>query len=113
MIRCSLSIFLEPKLDAKALKRILVEPKNAITKQYQKLFEMDNKKLTFEEEALDYFVQTALDYSLGARGLRSIMENVMNDLMFSIPTDKKTKEVVITKKYAQEVLDTNLLKIKK
>lgn len=101
------------KLDAKALKRILVEPKNAITKQYQKLFEMDNKKLTFEEEALDYFVQTALDYSLGARGLRSIMENVMNDLMFSIPTDKKTKEVVITKKYAQEVLDTNLLKIKK
>lgn len=101
------------KLDARALKRILVEPKNAITKQYQKLFEMDNKTLTFEQEALDYFVQTALDYSLGARGLRSIMENVMNDLMFSIPDDKKNKEVVITKEYAQKVLDTNLLKMKK
>lgn len=101
------------KLDARALKRILVEPKNAITKQYQKLFEMDNKTLSFEQEALDYFVQTALDYSLGARGLRSIMENVMNDLMFSIPDDKKHKEVVITKEYAQKVLDTNLLKMKK
>ncbi|MDO5760131.1 MAG: ATP-dependent Clp protease ATP-binding subunit ClpX [Bacteroidota bacterium] len=100
------------KLDEQALKRILTEPKNAITKQYQKLFEMDNKKLIFENEALDYFVQTALKYALGARGLRSIMENVMNDLMFSIPDDKQEKEVVITKEYAEKVLDTKLLKLK-
>lgn len=98
------------KLDAKALKRILTEPKNAITKQYQKLFEMDNKKLVFTDEVLDYFVQIALRYSLGARGLRSIMENVMNDLMFSIPEDKKHSEIVIDKEYAEKVLDTNLLK---
>lgn len=93
------------KLDAKALKRILVEPKNAITKQYQKLFEMDEKTLRFEEDALDYFVQTALDYSLGARGLRGIMENVMNDLMFSIPDEKAQQEVVITKQYAEKILE--------
>lgn len=98
------------KLDAKALKRILTEPKNAITKQYQKLFEMDNKHLTFTDEVLDYFVQISLKYSLGARGLRSIMENVMNDLMFSIPEDKEHSEIVITKEYAEKVLDTSLLK---
>lgn len=100
------------KLDAKALKRILVEPKNAITKQYQKLFAMDNKTLIFEEDALDFFVETALDYSLGARGLRSIMENVMNDFMFSIPDNKEQQKVVITKEYAQQALNLNLLKMK-
>lgn len=94
------------KLDAQALKRILTEPKNAITKQYQKLFEMDGKKLIFEDNALNYFVHTALSYSLGARGLRSIMENVMNDLMFTIPDSKKGNEVKITKEYAEQILET-------
>lgn len=92
------------KLDAKAMKRILTEPKNAIIKQYQKLFEMDNKDLRFDDDALDYFVQTALDYSLGARGLRGIMENVMNDLMFSLPTQKAKKTITITKQYAEQML---------
>lgn len=100
-------------LDAKALKRILVEPKNAITKQYQKLFEMDGKKLSFQEDALDYFVQIALDYSLGARGLRGIMENIMNDLMYTIPDSKSKKEVIITKQYAKEILDSQMMELKK
>ncbi len=100
-------------LDAKALKRILIEPKNAITKQYQKLFEMDGKKLSFQEDALDYFVQIALDYSLGARGLRGIMENVMNDLMYTIPDSKSKKEIVITKQYAKEILDGQMMELKK
>ena len=97
------------KLDAKALKRILVEPKNAITKQYQKLFEMDGKQLHFDDNALDYFVQTALDYSLGARGLRSIMENVMNDLMFVAPDEKDKQEITITKEYAEKILENEIL----
>ena len=97
------------KLDAKALKRILVEPKNAITKQYQKLFEMDGKQLYFDDNALDYFVQTALDYSLGARGLRSIMENVMNDLMFMAPDEKDKQEITITKEYAEKILENEIL----
>lgn len=97
-------------LDAKALKRILVEPKNAITKQYIKLFEMDNKVLKFDDDALDFFVDTAIKYSLGARGLRGIMEKVMNDIMFEAPEEKTNKEITITKQYAQSILSQNDLK---
>ena len=84
-----------------ALKRILTEPKNAIVKQYKKLFEMDNVKLKFNDEALDFFVEKSIEYELGARGLRGMIESVMTDLMYDTPeTDKK--EVTITKKFAIE-----------
>lgn len=84
-----------------ALKRILTEPKNAIVKQYKKLFEMDNVKLKFNDDALDFFVEKSIEYELGARGLRGMIESVMTDLMYDTPeTDKK--EVTITKKFAIE-----------
>ena len=92
-------------LDAKALKRILTEPKNAITQQYIKLFAMDGKQLTFDDGALDYFVEVAVKYSLGARGLRGIMEEVMTDLMYSVPDDKQQNEIVITRDYAEKKID--------
>ena len=78
--------YLNP-LDREALRKILVEPKNSIVKQYQKLFEMDGIKLKFDEEALDYIVDKAVEYKLGARGLRSIVEAVMMDAMFEIPSE--------------------------
>ncbi|MBP1644761.1 MAG: ATP-dependent Clp protease ATP-binding subunit ClpX [Bacteroidetes bacterium] len=91
---------LEP-LSKDALKRILTEPKNAIVKQYKKLFEMDNVKLKFNDDALDFFVEKSIEYELGARGLRGMIESVMTDLMYDTPeTDKK--DVVITKKFAIE-----------
>jgi ATP-dependent Clp protease ATP-binding subunit ClpX len=91
---------LEP-LDREALKRILTEPKNALVKQYIRLFEMDNVKLSFKEDALDYIVDTAVKFKLGARGLRSICEAVMIDAMFEIP-NKKQKTFTVTKKYVEE-----------
>ncbi|NCC18503.1 MAG: ATP-dependent Clp protease ATP-binding subunit ClpX [Bacteroidia bacterium] len=84
-----------------ALKRILTEPKNAIVKQYKKLFEMDNVKLKFNDEALDFFVEKSIEYELGARGLRGMIESVMTDLMYDTPETNK-KEVTITKKFAIE-----------
>ncbi len=81
-------------LDRTALRRILTEPKNAISKQYEKLFEMDGVKLTFSSEALEYIVDKAVEFKLGARGLRSITESIMMDAMFTAPTDgKKTLKV--------------------
>ena len=79
--------YLKP-LDREALRRILVEPKNSIVKQYEKLFRMDGIKLSFPEETLDYLVDQAVEYKLGARGLRSIVENVMMDAMFEKPSTK-------------------------
>ncbi len=95
--------YLNP-LDRQALRRILVEPKNSIVRQYIKLFEMDGIKLSFTEEALDYIVDKAVEYKLGARGLRSIVESVMMDAMFEIPS-KRLKTFEVTLKYAQEKLD--------
>ena len=95
--------YLNP-LDKKALRRILSEPKNSIVKQYQKLFEMDGIKLTFEEEALEYIVDKAVEYKLGARGLRSIVEAMMMEAMFEIPS-KRQKSFTVTLKYAKEQLD--------
>lgn len=92
-------------LDRNALRMILTEPKNALTKQYQALFKMDGVKLTFEREALDVIVDTAVEYKLGARGLRSIMESIMNDLMFDLPTYKDGATVRITKKLALEKIN--------
>ena len=81
-----------------ALRRILSEPKNALTKQYQELFKMDGVALEFDKGALDAIVDTAVAYKLGARGLRSIMENVMTDFMFDLPAMKQGSKLRITKK---------------
>ena len=95
--------YLKP-LDREALRRILVEPKNSIVKQYVKLFEMDGIKLTFTDEALDFIVDKAVEYKLGARGLRSIVESVMMDAMFEIPS-RRLKKFEVTLDYAKEQLD--------
>lgn len=86
-------------LSKDALKKILTEPKNAIVKQYKKLFEIDNVKLKFTDEALDFFVDKAIEYHLGARGLRGMIETVMIDAMYETPETDKT-ELNITKKFA-------------
>ena len=95
--------YLNP-LDRKALRSILVEPKNSIVKQYIKLFEMDGIKLTFEEAALDLIVDKAVEYKLGARGLRSIVESVMMDVMFELPS-KKIKNFEVTLDYTQKQIE--------
>ena len=99
---------LEP-LDRTALRRILEEPKNSIVKQYVKLFEMDGIKLTFSNEALDYIVDKAVEYKLGARGLRSIVETVMTDAMFELPS-KHVGEFDVTDGYVRSQLDRSRLK---
>ena len=85
------------ELDEAALIRILREPKNALTKQYKKLFEYEDVDLTFTDDAIARVAQTALEKKMGARGLRIILEELMTDLMYEIPSDKDVKEVVITK----------------
>ena len=84
-------------LDKSALVRILREPKNALIKQYQKLFELDDVKLSFEPDAIDVIAEKALERKTGARGLRSIMENIMMDVMYEIPSDDTIESCVITK----------------
>ena len=76
-------------LGKEALRRILVEPQNAIVKQYEKLMAMDGIKMTFDDDALDFIVEKAMEYKLGARGLRSIVEGIMRDAMFSLPESKR------------------------
>ena len=98
-------------LDRTALRQILTEPKNSIVKQYIKLLEMDGIKLVFEEEVFDFIVDKALEYKLGARGLRSIVESIMLDVMFEIPSSKE-KEFTVTLEYAKKQLaKTNLDKL--
>ena len=87
-----------------ALRNILTEPKNSIVKQYVKLMEMDGVKLTFEDDVLEYIVDTAMEYKLGARGLRSIVETIMMDKMFEIPSSG-VEECVITKEYARAQIE--------
>ena len=99
--------YLNP-LDRDALTKILTEPKNSIVKQYEKLFEMDGIKLTFTPEALNLIVDKAVEYKLGARGLRSIVENIMMEAMFEVPS-KRVKSFDVTKEYAQEQLDKSHL----
>lgn len=91
-------------LDRDALKRVLTEPKNAITLQYEKLFAMDGVKLEFDEEALDFIVDKAIEYKLGARGLRSIVETIMIDAMYEIPASESTT-FTVTKEYATKKLN--------
>ena len=94
---------LEP-LDRDALRRILTEPKNAIVKQYKKLFKMDGVELTFDDDTLDFVVDKAIEYKLGARGLRSIVETIMTDAMFDVPSDS-VKKYRVTKEYAAQQLE--------
>lgn len=93
-------------LDRGALRNILTEPKNSIIKQYIRLMEMDGVELSFDSDALDYIVDMAVEYKLGARGLRSIVESIMQDKMFEIPSSGE-KTCIITKAYAQEQMAKN------
>ena len=100
--------YLNP-LDRAALRRILIEPKNSIIKQYKKLFEMDGIQLNFADDALDFIVDKAVEYKLGARGLRSIVESIVMDAMFEVPS-KKVDEFTVTKEYAEKQLEKSHLK---
>lgn len=102
---------LEP-LDREALRRILTEPKNAITKQYEKLFAMDGVKLKFEPEALDMIVDKAIEYKLGARGLRAIVETVMIDSMFELPSSSK-KSFTVKPEYVLQKLQQSHFELNK
>lgn len=93
-------VHLDP-LDRDALLKVLTEPKNAIIRQYEKLFAMDGVKLTFAPDTLEFIVDKAIEYKLGARGLRTIVETIMIDPMFETPS-KKIEELVITRQYAEE-----------
>tara|TARA_B100000575_G_scaffold232560_1_gene193845 strand:+ start:1688 stop:2935 length:1248 start_codon:yes stop_codon:yes gene_type:complete len=102
--------FLNP-LDKKALRQILTEPKNSLTKQYIKLFKMDGVSLSFSENCLDFIVDKAIEFKLGARGLRSICEAIIVDLMFDVPSNlKKPKSVTINLSYAEDKLNKSKLK---
>lgn len=103
--------YLNP-LDRSTLRNILTEPKNSIIKQYIRLFELDNIQLTFDEDTFEYIVDKAVEYKLGARGLRSICEAIMSDAMFELPSTNK-EEFKVTLEFAKEKLDkTNLKKLK-
>lgn len=105
--RLPILTYLEP-LDRDALLRILVEPKNSIIKQYQKLFEMDGVKLTFDSSAYEYIVDKAIEFKLGARGLRSIVEAVMIDAMFNLPSqEKENKKLHVTRTYVKKQLENS------
>ncbi|WP_065219757.1 MULTISPECIES: ATP-dependent Clp protease ATP-binding subunit ClpX [Butyricimonas] len=95
--------YLEP-LDRQALRNILTEPKNAIIRQYIKLFELDNIALSFNEDVFEYIVDKAVEFKLGARGLRSICEAIMTDLMFEIPS-QNCESITVTKEYAESKLN--------
>jgi len=96
--------YLNP-LTPEILKKILTEPKNALSKQYIKLFEMEGVQLEFKDDALDYIVQKAVEFKLGARGLRSICEAIVTDAMFEIPSEKSIKNLTITLDYAKSKID--------
>ena len=97
------------KLDADALKQILIQPKNALVKQFVKLFDLDGIQLTFDDEAIDYIVEKAVELNLGARGLRSIVEKIMTNAMYEFPSSNK-KSMSITLKYAKEQFEHSIFK---
>ena len=104
--------YLNP-LDRTVLRRILTEPKNALTKQYAKLFEIDNIKLEIEDDVYEYIVEKAVEFKLGARGLRSILEAIMTDAMFELPSQPDKINFVVTKDYAEEKLaKTSVIRLK-
>jgi ATP-dependent Clp protease ATP-binding subunit ClpX len=96
-------------LDRATLRSILTEPKNALIKQYEKLFKMDEVIFTITNEALDYIVDKALEYKLGARGLRSLCEAILTDAMYELPSSSD-KELVVDRNFTEEALNKNLLK---
>ncbi len=96
-------------LDEKTLRAILTEPKNAIIKQYEKLFSMDGITFTITDQALDYIVKKAIEYKLGARGLRSLCEAIFTDAMFEMPSNEET-EFKVTKPYAENKLSYETIK---
>ena len=96
-------------LNKEALRQILTEPKNSLTKQYVKLFEMDGITLNIDDEVLDYIVEKAIDFKLGARGLRSICETIMIDAMFDGPSSSENKEFKLTLEYAQNKIENSTL----
>lgn len=98
-------------LDAETLRSILTKPKNAIIKQYKKLFGMDNIDFSITDEALEFIVEKAMEYKLGARGLRSLCETILTDAMYDLP-DSDVKEFTVTKEYAKEKLDKSKTKLK-
>ena len=101
--------YLDP-LDKETLRLILTEPKNALTKQYEKLFKMEGIDITFEGEMLEYVVDKAIELKLGARGLRSICEAIMVDAMYELPSqEEKVSEWLVTKDYAQENFEKSKL----
>ncbi|NET35930.1 MAG: ATP-dependent Clp protease ATP-binding subunit ClpX [Cyanothece sp. SIO1E1] len=100
--------YLNP-LDLDALKRILTEPKNSLVKQYTKLFDLEGIALTFTDGALDFIAEKALEFQLGARGLRSICEAIMTDAMFDLPSQKEVKEFVLTREYAEQKMSRSRL----
>ena len=95
--------YLEP-LDLDALKRILIEPRNALVNQYKKLFELEGIKLEFTQDAIEYVAEKALEFKLGARGLRSICEAIMTDAMFDLPSTRDVKHFEVSRAYAEEKL---------
>jgi ATP-dependent Clp protease ATP-binding subunit ClpX len=99
-------------LTKETLKRILVEPKNSLSKQFHKLFEMDGIDITFTEDAYDYIVEKAIEFKLGARGLRTIVEAILTEAMFTLPSKTKVKKLTVDGKYARTQLEkTNLAKL--
>jgi ATP-dependent Clp protease ATP-binding subunit ClpX len=107
--RLPIVTFLNP-LDESTLKSILTEPKNALVRQYEKLFEMEGIKLSFTEEAIDYIVEKAMNNKLGARGLRSICESIVTDPMYELPSEEGTTEFVVTREFAEEKIEHSKFK---
>ena len=104
--------YLNP-LNKEALRRILIEPKNSLIKQFTKLFAMDKINLSFDEEALEYMVDQAVEFKLGARGLRSILEAILTDAMFDLPSNGDTSDLRITLEYAESKFKkSNMSKLK-
>jgi ATP-dependent Clp protease ATP-binding subunit ClpX len=97
-------------LDKVSLKRILTEPKNALIKQYYKLFELEGVALEFDADVLDFIVDKAVEYKLGARGLRSICEAIMTDVMFTMPSRKDIKQFTVTLELAEEKINKSKLR---
>jgi ATP-dependent Clp protease ATP-binding subunit ClpX len=100
--------YLQP-LDVDALKRILTEPKNSLVRQYEKLFDLEGIKLSFTDDALEFIAEKALEFNLGARGLRSICEAIMTDAMFELPSEREVSSFLITKDYAEKKLSKSKL----
>jgi ATP-dependent Clp protease ATP-binding subunit ClpX len=109
--RLPVATHLDP-LDAPTLRAILTQPKNALVKQYTRLFELEGIKLTIEEDVLDFMVEKALEYKLGARGLRSICEGILTDAMFELPSSKET-QFALDLDYAKRKFDKSKLSLLK